>query len=762
LAALTGDDELADDVLLADVPDVLDAARELLLDRGTALDDVADALAAVDDRWRRRAADRALDEREREVLGALGFCALTQRMLRHTSESWSGQLRDDDRDRLVKDLDAIFQRPEVKKAFADLYDFPATLRLGSAALHALGTTSFILHCWTNEPGPEQPRALKCILYRYTQVEAVALGIKNYKNPFPKRDQEKEPYPAIAVSVESISDKWVRMEFIDGKTLADEVPNPPSGTQTTLNVARLRRYGLPLVNALRLLPFPHLDLSPSNIMVRRRDLPPGDNGSLTAVNEAEASLVLIDFGQNYLLTDNVAGGRVSRETARYVAPELLASRAKTVEPSGYEDLYSLGQILVELGGYGQADAGHIPEGAYQEAPLFGRFVEDLIDQDPTNRLLLGGGDWVPTIDGRRRREMYMHLYNELAKLLRAHESLARTTPTLTPRPAAGDAWYQRLSATLADRFGSLTQLPAMALDMPVAKPLKMLKVLRTLKTGDDLAADFRSFSRWATICTVGWAVIWVTSLKYIHDEAPLPPFPPPWHQLLVAHYPFVNLSALVHPYSQVHVDWPTLPARLVALTFGVTVTKYYLEIFSMLGVGRVWKMSRAPGLLVTAGLTRLMALGVVLVLLANWRFTQHWLLFWGAGMLFVVANNYANYRTASGFVREGREVFSTIRNSELHQSVATYAEWWKLMLAYGAGIAWIDVMIDIGLAGDFIMYAIIVMAANLLILYRGNCGTKAPWLRATLARAFVTGERLEARKRRLAASPPIHLRRRKSR
>ena len=81
--------------------------------------------------------------------------------------------------------------------------------------------------------------------------------------------------------------------------------------------RLRRYGLPLLTALADVPVAHLDLSPSNVIVQE---PEASNGEAGAVN-----VVLIDFGENYLLTQDVGSGRLGSEYAKFIAPELLHTR-----------------------------------------------------------------------------------------------------------------------------------------------------------------------------------------------------------------------------------------------------------------------------------------------------------------------------------------------------------------------------------------------------------------------------------------------------
>ena len=55
---------------------------------------------------------------------------------------------------------------------------------------------------------------------------------------------------------------------------------------------------------------------------------------------------------------------------------------------------------------EAEGGYVPTELYMEAPLLGRFAEDLLDRDPARRLLLsrsdlGGtnvGNYVLAVDG----------------------------------------------------------------------------------------------------------------------------------------------------------------------------------------------------------------------------------------------------------------------------------------------------------------------------------------------------------------------------
>jgi serine/threonine protein kinase len=751
---ITGTDQDVDDALLASLPDVIEAL-DPLLSSPALLDERADVLARTYQRWRRRARSSQPGYERSEICGALGFALFTQRVLRYARERpasgshWQ---------RIHRELNLRFRPDEVKDVFDRLYGFPGEGHaLATAEVHRIGTTSFILKCLPSRASASTMAALKCLIYPYTRMEAIAGVTRDYAREY-GRDPGR-PCPQM-VEVYRSTERWVLMRFVDGRSLSEVLRDESeAGDEHPLGLRadRLRRYGLPLLHALSVVPRPHLDLSPSNVMV---ETPDDDEPT------APARLVLVDFGQNYLLTHDVAGGRVHPETTRYVAPELLGSRASSRPLTGYEDVYSVGQILLELAGYGRADGAFIPSDLFMEAPLVARLIEDLLDNEPVHRLLLIGLDLGPSIVDRREAA-YHELRSRLDDALKAHRSLARSTPSLVPRPRPDPRWYRRAGGALAALASQPAQLRSLAADFPADRiaaraldfrALKFLKFLQVARTADGLSAEFRPFFRWALVCSAGWTVVWAVALKFIHDDTQQVSLLPDVHSVIRASPPFVDLGAVLHHYAPLPraapPGWENLPVQLVALTFGLTVTRYYLEIFSML---RLKGTRRTPGVVAASVLMRMMALGGVAVTLAYPFFISHWLLYWGLLIMLIVANNLANYRVADSFVRRGEQVFSTLRRSDLHRSVDSYAEWWRLMMYYGIGLWFLDWTISTGFNRDVLTYAALVMAINMLALYLGNCGKKAPGLRATLSRAFVTGERLDARERRLSAwrtVPPV--------
>jgi hypothetical protein len=135
-------------------------------------------------------------------------------------------------------------------------------------------------------------------------------------------------------------------------------------------------------------------------------------------------------------------------------------------------------------------------------------------------------------------------------------------------------------------------------------------------------------------------------------------------------------------------------------------------------------------------------GPALVALSVWLLPD-WMLVTAALMLWIVLDNYLSCELATRLARRGERAFSTIRDSDLLENLDKFSEWWTLMLAYAVVLIAIAALVRLGLAHDVWVYALVVIALNMVKLYRSNCGKLAPGVRASLRRALVTGERLEA-------------------
>ncbi len=720
LADLAGD-PAADDALLRDLGRARGALEAVLRDPAPPWNRIRHVARAYH-RWRRRSESGELRSDESEILGNLGFWLFTLRLL-HAVRHADREQRPAEWEIRRRRLDRLLQQPAVREAFARLYQFPRRqLDLASVSLHRLGTTSFILRCRSLSRDATGLSALKCLLYPYSEIDAIREATEGYAGTYGGDG-------AHVVQVYRSTSKWIWMEFIDGEPLADVLRRSEGGARRPPNLEHLRRYGVPLLRALHEVPYQHLDLSPSNVLVRRQT---------NAEEMTTADVVLIDFGQNYLLTHEVGSRRLSANMVRYVSPELIESRGQH-RPTGYEDVYSVGQILLEMAGYTEADGGYIPNALYMDAPFLGRLVEDLLDRDPGKRLLLTRADLGSGIEEASRRELFRGLELQLVHALEAHAAMARVAPTLAHRPAPsgrrsswGGAW-----ATAVSWLGSLPMMVS-----AVRRPVELWRVSRQ---SSSLTGEFDYLFKMALLCSVGWAITYaVTGLGVAIDTSQLSLFPAP-QELLQPQFPFVDWTAPLRHYAPllrgIPPGWERLPGRLVIFTFGITAARYYQEIFSMLSPRR---LGSTPGSPIVEIVTRASIFWFPpLAVAGNVWLVDHWLLAGFVAAPAIALNNYVNWRLARRLVALGEQAFSTVRSSELSQSIAAYSEWWKLMAWYGVCMGVLGFMTEVGLARDLLIYGFVVSALNMLKLYRSNCGKLAPALRASLSRSFVTGERLEA-------------------
>jgi hypothetical protein len=723
LEELTGDAD-RDDALLAATGGDPAAFDRALRDRD-APDSRLEAVEQAYWRWRARADDGGTPA-DRATCGALGLWLMTILMVRWTS----GRIREEeaappDWPAFQRRLDGLFGDPAVRRRFSDLYRPPAGLDLDTATIHRLGTTSFILRC-ARDDNTRDPIALKCLLYPYTGNRQIALATREYERRYaPTATAAKAHMPRVYHS----SEAWIEMDFIEGRTLAELLADPGAGGEPAplrVRLDRVRRYGLPLMTALCVLPVPHLDLSPSNVIVQERE---SEDGSTTV-----AHVYLVDFGENYLLTQDVGSGRLGAGHARFVAPELLHSRGRRERP-GREDVFSVGQMLMALAGFTGGDGGFIPTKLYEEAPFLAPIVEDLVDRDPEARLLLM--EAVRDVDAPPA-EVYRALRQRVRECLAAQETLAPMSPTLAMgrRPAG------RVDRALA-RLGSLPHMVG-----AVRRPLEFAAAARLLgrsrRTGAG-EADYRYLFWWVFACSCGWLAVWlVVSSGLVNDLLHTSLLPEP-QDVLRSTWPPVDFGALAAHYRALYggppLDWETVLARLVVLSFGVTAARYYLDIFATLTTRG---LRSTPGRGPAEVAMRLTAVGYgpALVVLSVWLLPG-WMLFMAGLMLWIVLDNYLSCELATRLARRGELAFSTIRDSDLLENLDKFSEWWKLMLAYAVILIAIGALVRLDLAHDVWVYALVVIALNMVKLYRSNCGKLAPGVRASLRRAFVTGERLEA-------------------
>jgi protein kinase-like protein len=233
-----------------------------------------------------------------------------------------------------------------------------------------GTTSFILRCHRREPDDQsgyfEELVLKGVLFPWTTIAAIARSTADYATRYGR----STPGDEVVVNPIASTAKWVVMPFQKGRTLFDylEAAKDRNASAAHARISRARHVADSLVPALGQLGGQHLDLSPSNVI-------------LTGSDEA----MFIDLGVNHLYTRQV--GIAEHDDSVYVAPE-VKNRDRSTNTA---DIYSLGIILIEaLSGQTPRD-GRVPDSIYEMSPVLGMTLEDLIEENPDNRMLLMSRD-----------------------------------------------------------------------------------------------------------------------------------------------------------------------------------------------------------------------------------------------------------------------------------------------------------------------------------------------------------------------------------
>ena len=627
----------------------------------------------------------------REIRGAIGF-ALMSRAL----DAASGNERR--RPGLVEEADHYFAHPEVAATVVQVYGIPSEFDFVKGTIHRVGTTSFIVKC---PVGAYSSRlaAVKCVLYRYLFVPSITKGTESYKAAF---GETTDHAPQVWLS----TPRFIAMEFETGDTLAERLPTrddrqkgvPPVGlTLASLDfLDRLAQALCDVLGQLQARDVLHLDLSTSNIIVRS----PRDSESV--------DLALIDFGQNYLLSERVGSSDSFERAAVYVAPEVRGH----IEPSWRSDAYSLGVILLEVAsGRALSKEELLPalERLWIDAPGLARTLEDLLDEDPANRLLL--------LSNEELKAPFRSLGARLREEVRVIRSFVTRTGT-TGRSATLRGW--RL-------FRPLSELGAVR------------EIANDLEQGaDESYRHFGTLAKWSALSLFLW---YVALVSFVY--------------LTLADAGFYDLQAwaerlldLTNARVEIGAFWDNLPGRLVPLTFALTAVTYYNNIFAAITTRAVhgWRARASEACM------RSTTFGLYVAILWAMLWAPHaWPLCAGLGTMLVVLNNFFVWRLAVQARRAAQTAgFSTVTD-ESDRFVADFREWFALMAAYSLTMTLVGILLLTDVARDEAIYAYTVCFINVFKMYRLNCVQLAPRARAGVERVLATIRRFDALQSRAPAA-----------
>lgn len=694
----------------------------------------------------------------------------------------------------------LYRPPARERAAADLW---SKLDFSKLRFHALGTTSFIVQIYKDKEktGDPAPYALKLLLYPYTKIPVIAEATREYADRWAPRETPPEG-PAqwqYLVTVYRSTDRWILMEFVPGRTLQeflDQTSAPPasdaSGAQSKLaallqsaqsklaavlqrlgrdgkkaeqpprrdvQLGLLSALGEQLFNALDELqqttgPRAHLDLSLSNVIV-------GESTS-QASQEASLELKLVDYGRNYLYTRQI--GALEGVEAFTVAPEVKnqdpdASEEDAAGPpvaqagpdkAWYADAYSLGHLLIALGGVGRNQDGTVPDEFYERTPALARFIEDLIEQDPAKRLVL----FDPS----------------------------QTNGQQSDRPFAklGRTFVQELDAVVAARAGKVDPnqpqwlRSAWQFISPFSGVLLPMWRLKKERSKQELIRDprrsmyARGLLNWALLCTAMFSVIWTLCLVWLARDladpvvqripplAKLVDFASTWGPFDIAlgrdefPVPWLRwLDRVQEPSYQIPQLVTNLPARIIGLSFALLGVKVYMTLFSSLTL-RAAGAGRFDNWITTASMRWYTFNWAILIAFANLVNPRYWTICTAIGLTTSFLTNWTCRRFARKAIEEARSdrfKLTTVPDGKIPGLEGFYV--WTPSMGFYVAFVWIcALLIDSGRLHDVYFYVAAVASVNIGLFYLVKCGRHGAEVRGGLTRAFLAAERV----RRVAEAP----------
>ena len=585
------------------------------------------------------------------------------------------------------------------------------------SFHRSGTTSIILKGRTRRPdsdGSRRALALKCLIYPYQGIEAITKATRSYREDY-RLDEDQIADIEHLVPVWASYDAWVLMNFVEGDTLAETLaaadaarPKPSREVARTVDFEQLDRLGTALLEALAELEAKgrhHGDLSPSNVIVERD----GRGGKA-------AKLRLIDLGVNYLHRRSLSG--LGRGDAVYVAPETR----KTASSGALADLYSLGRLLIAIGGVPHNPDGTVPDAFYADSVGLSRLLEDLVDEEPLHRLTVVGVD------------MSAPLIPQITRLLALETRIAK-------------------AAEEADAGGPREKVRAL---MPGQGAMKRQKrILEVLETEAKDTAEThhlkqaRRLRHWAQVCA--WFV-WIATLIILTAVARDLGYDWLIKPIEIASNLFKREDGTIPVFDDIRAeDYPikdlsgSLPARLVALSFAVVGARWYLNVLADLTPRTAWpRTGRALALTRFNDIAMRSAacLPAVYVTVPTMIDRDWWPLFSAIGVMTVAIVNTSCLMFMRDAINRARDAgLSTVSKTDT-TAMAKFTPWTPTSWLYTVPVWSIGLLLMFEVLHDELVYAVFVTTINIAMWYVVKCGLEGPYVRIALTRSYLAAERLD--------------------
>jgi serine/threonine protein kinase len=598
-----------------------------------------------------------------------------------------------------------------------------TIDFTTMEFHRHGTTSIIISVYAKAPaiGRAERHALKCLIYPHLRTPAMAKATKDYQRDFGGVRAVDSPL----VTVWASHDSWVFMDFVEGPTLTDYLralaeqratrkgyKEPKSEILRVIDVKQLRVLGTALLDAMSVLAEKvghHNDLTPSNIIVQ-------------AENDTTVKLKLIDLGVNFLHTRILPGAEPGE--AGFVAPEVKANGIGGPRA----DLYSLGMVLIAIGGIPRTADGTVPDQLYVASVGLARLFEDLLDADPDRRLIVSGIKPGPA-SFKEIRDLFVREIEvlEAAEYGRPKTLVQRVKGIV---PGALEVGRQRAIAKVRRKQAKATDKQTHPVQ---ARHLRQEKALK----------------RWAIVCAfIGWVTIALVLTWWSRDLGLF------WQAKYVEYANFfLNRSGDGIPFLDdvraadypIPDAWGNLPVRIVALTYALTGVRLYLNIFADITPHSALRRTGMIGVRTAAAsfMMRATAIYPFLYILAPTLVQRRWwVIFSPVGIITVALLISACLWFARDANARARKAgLSTVPKGEII-TLQRLESWAPAAWLYALPVVIIGVFLYNDRLQDELMYAIAIGLINMGIQFVKNTGSDAPYVRAGLARAILAAERLD--------------------
>ena len=678
--------------------------------------------------------DRTDERVTHATTGYLGFFLLTlismhrsDRMRYHGESYGSSEIADRPGDELCGELVA---HPYVQHAIEHLYapseedDEAAvwdTIDFATMAFHRQGTTSIIVKVDSVAPkaGDPEEYALKCLIYPYLRIQPIVEATRGYKREF----GGKRPKDSPLVTVWDSYDSWVLMDSSKGRRSPTTSARPPSsaGNRSPRSCGRSTSSSCgPSACSCST----RWKCSPRTWATTTTSHP---RTSSSGSRRLPFEIKLIDLGVNFLHTRTLVGAE-SRESV-YIAPEVKAKG----KGGHHADLYSVGMVLIAIGGIPHSAPGTVPDQFYVASVGLARLLEDLLDADPEQRLAVSGID-----DGPGRFAEIRDLFVCEIEVLEAaekeqpktrYERLKNLLPGSGAVKRQREIWkVRRKQAKATDKATH----PMRAHHLRQAKGLKRWAVACALLSWATLALVL---TWWSRDLDFFWQAKWVEYANGILNRSGDQGIPV-LDDIRAADYP-------------IPAAWDNLPVRIVALAYAIPGLRLYMNIFADMTPRPARRRRGWRGVRTAAASFMMRASAVyptVYILLPTLVQRRWWFLFAPLGIITVATMItaclwFARDANARARAWNGGKGLSTVPKGEI-MTLQRMESWAPAAWLYALPVVIIGIFLYNDRLQDELMYAIAIALINIGIWTFKNTGSDAPYVRAGLTRAILAAERLD--------------------